>query len=251
MIKIIPILVAISGMLTATGFATYWPSTGFATDWPNTGFAAYWPNNESGQSVPFAVASVHFEQNATDGDFEVVFEVKGGDNGLVKLAVVSPDGRKVIDFTAPDASTLGIRQFRFESPEPANLESLKSAYPEGMYTFTGVSATGEKLQSQSTLNHKLPPTVSFLRPAAGASGVAIRNLGITWTPVKGLAAYILYIEQDELEVSLEVRLPGSANKFAVPDGFLVPGREYQLGIGTVTSEGNISFVETTFTTAAK
>jgi len=60
---------------------------------------------ESGPSVPFAVASVRFEQNATDGDAEVVFEVKGGKEGLAKLAVVSPDGRTVIDFTAPDAST--------------------------------------------------------------------------------------------------------------------------------------------------
>jgi hypothetical protein len=73
---------------------------------------------ETGSSVPLAVASVYLEQNATDGDAEVVFEVKGGKDGLAKLAVVSPDGRTVIDFTAPDASTLGIRQFRFESPEP-------------------------------------------------------------------------------------------------------------------------------------
>jgi len=92
---------------------------------------------ESGPSVPFAVASVRFEQNATDGDAEVMFEVKGGKEGLAKLAVVSPDGRTVIDFMAPDASTLGIRRFRFETPEPGDVKSLKSAYPEGVYTFAG------------------------------------------------------------------------------------------------------------------
>src|SRR5262245_60106580 len=54
----------------------------------------------------FAVARVHFEQNASDGDAEVVFEAKGGPEGLSKLMVVSPDGRTVVDFTAPDASTL-------------------------------------------------------------------------------------------------------------------------------------------------
>lgn len=36
---------------------------------------------ESLSSVPLAVASVILEQNATDGDMEVVFKVKGGDNG--------------------------------------------------------------------------------------------------------------------------------------------------------------------------
>ena len=82
------------------------------------GLALVRVGKESGPSVLFAVTSVHFEQNATDRDVEVVFEIKGGDEGLAKLAAVSPDGRTVIDFTAPDASTLGIRQFRFESPEP-------------------------------------------------------------------------------------------------------------------------------------
>jgi hypothetical protein len=204
---------------------------------------------ESGPSVPFAVASVHFEQNATDGDAEVVFEVKGGKEGLAKLAVVSPDGRTVIDFTAPDASTLGIRQFRFETPEPGDVKSLKSAYPEGVYTFAGATAAGGKLHGQATLNHKLPATASFLQPRAGARGVGAKNLKITWTPVKNLAAYIIGIEQRKLGVNLMAKLPGSVATFAVPDGFLRPGTEYQLVLGTVSDEGNISFVETTFTTA--
>ena len=204
---------------------------------------------ESAPSVPLAVASVHFEQNATDGDVEVVFEVKGGDEGLAKLAVVSPDGRTVIDFTAPEASTLGIRQFRFESPEPRNIESLKAAYPAGVYGFAGATAAGDKLHGESTLDHKLPPTVSFFRPRAGARGMSVKDLEITWTPLKNLAAYIIEIEQDELDVKITAKLPASVAKFAVPDGFLLPGTEYRLGIGTVTDQGNISFVETKFTTA--
>ena len=206
---------------------------------------------ESGSSVPFAIASVHLEQNATDGDAEVVFEVKGGNEGLAKLAVVSPDGRTVIDFTDPDAFTLGIRQFRFETPEPGDVKSLKSAYPEGVYTFAGVTAAGGKLHGKSTLNHKLPATASFLRPGAGARGVGAKNLKITWTPVKNLAAYIIRIEQRKVGVNLTAKLPGSVGTFAVPDGFLLPGMEYQLAIGTVSDEGNISFVETTFRTAGR
>lgn len=205
----------------------------------------------SDTSAPFAVANVHFERNATDGDFEVVFEVKGGDEGLAKLAVVSPDGRTVVDFTAPDASTLGIRQFRFESPEPADLASLRSAYPEGLYTFIGTSAAGNRLRSEATLNHKLPAPVSVLRPRIGAQNVGVKNLEISWTPVKGLAAYIIKIEQDELGVNIEARIPASVAKFNVPEGLLFPGKKYTLGIGTVTNEGNTSFIETSFTTGDK
>ncbi|MGH7352006.1 MAG: hypothetical protein ACREJJ_06475 [Candidatus Methylomirabilales bacterium] len=204
---------------------------------------------ESGPSLPFAVASVRVEQNVTDGDAEVVFEVKGGKEGLAKLTVVSPDGRTVVDFTAPDPSTLGIRQFHFETPEPRDVKSLKSAYPEGLYTFAGGTAAGDNLHGKSTLNHKLPAAASFLQPRAGAQGVDAKNLKITWTPVKNLAAYIVRIEQRKLGVNLTARLPGSVGTFAVPDGFLLPGTEYQLAIGTVSDEGNISFVETTFTIA--
>lgn len=206
---------------------------------------------ESGPSIPFAVARVHLEHNATDGDAEVVFEVKGGKEGLAKLSVLSPDGRTVIDFTAPDASTLGIRQFRFETPEPGDVESLKSAYPEGVYTFIGATAAGGKLRGESPLNHKLPATASVLRPEADARGVGVKNLKIGWTPVKNLAAYVIAIEQRTLGVHLTAKVPGSVATFAVPDGFLVSGTQYQLAIGTVSDDGNTSFVETTFTTAEK
>jgi hypothetical protein len=39
--------------------------------------------------------------------------------------------------------------------------------------------------------------------------------------------------------------------FDVPDGFLLPGTEYTLGIGAETADGNASYVETSFTTAGK
>ncbi|MGH7494257.1 MAG: hypothetical protein ACREOO_17945 [bacterium] len=213
------------------------------------GLALAGGGKEAKPSTSFAVARVHFEQNATDGDVEVVFEAKGGHEGLSKLTVVSPDGRTVVDFAAPDASTLGMRQFRFESPEPKDVQGLKSAYPEGVYTFTGATAAGEKLHGTSTLHHKLPSTVSLIQPKAKANGVSVKNLEITWTPVKNLAAYIIYIEQDELEVELTARLPGSEAKFLVPEGFLLPDTQYTLGIGTVTQDGNASYVETWFITA--
>ena len=201
--------------------------------------------------APFAVASMHFEQNATDGDAEVVFEIKGGDEGLSKLTVRAPDGRTVINFVASDPSTLGMRQFRFESPEPTDAKALKSAYPEGVYTFDGATASGAKLYGAARLNHKLPAPVSNVQPKDSADKVAFKDLVITWNSVAGLAAYVVYIEQSELDVNVSAKLPASATSFAVPNGFLRPRTAYQLGIGTVTEEGNVSFVEATFITADK
>ncbi len=206
-------------------------------------------DKKAGESTPLDAASVRFEQNATDGDVEVVLEANGGDHGLAKLTVVSPDGRTVIDFTAPDASTLGIRNFHFESPEPKDIEGLKAAYPEGTYTFAGTNVVGDKLHGQAALNHELPATVSILRPGPGAMQVSTEGLEVAWTPIKNVARYIIEIEQDRLDVKIKVQLPKTAARFAVPSGFLLAGTEYKLSIGTVTDEGNISNVETTFTTA--
>jgi hypothetical protein len=209
-----------------------------------------WAAGDGSATSRFPTASVHFEQNATDGDVEVVFQAKGRSEGLAKLSVVSPDGRTVVDFAAPDASTLGIREFAFESPEPKDVKGLMAAYPEGTYRFAGRTASGEELRGESRLSHELPPTASFLRPAAGAANVAVANLEIAWTPPAGkVSGYLIEIEQDELGAHLEATLPRSATRFAVPAGFLRPGTEYELGIATVSEAGNVSFVETSFTTA--
>jgi len=212
---------------------------------PGLAFAA----GDASPPSKFPTASVSFEQNATDGDVEVVFKVKGSEEGLAKLSVVSPDGRTVIDFAAPGASAMGIREFVFESPEPTDVEGLKAAYPAGVYRFAGATSAGKELRGESTLGHELPATTSFVRPGAGAGNVPVKALEISWTPVAKVSGYIIEVEQDDLGVHLEARLPGSAASFAVPDGFLRPGTEYDLGIGTVSEAGNVSFVETSFTTA--
>jgi len=199
----------------------------------------------------FALASIRIEQNVTDRDVEIVIEAKGGEDGLAKFTVVSPDGRTLIEVSAPDASTLGMRQFRFESPEPKNIESLKSAYPEGVYRFSGVSAAGAELQGEARLSHRLPGPAALARPRPDARNVPINSLEIAWSRVENLAAHVVYVEQPDLGVEITARVAGSATSFAVPDGFLVAGTEYQVGLGTVTAEGNMSFVETTIRTAEK
>jgi hypothetical protein len=204
---------------------------------------------EPGASSPFSVAALRLEQNATDGDGEVVFEVKGNSEGLKRLHVVSPDGRTVLEFTAPDPSMLGMRQFVFESPEPKEIDTIKSAFPEGAYRFSGVTTSGATLSGEAKLSHTLPPPVSLIRPEPDGEGVEARGLQIAWKPLENLAAYIVTLEQPELGMSMSVRLPGSVSTCAVPDGFLRPGTSYELAIGTVTDAGNASFIETSFITA--
>ena len=141
--------------------------------------------DQDAPSRALPVAKVRFEQNATDGDVEVVFNVTGRAAGLASLVVTAPDGRTVINFTAPDRSTLGMRQFVLESPEPKDVGSLKAAYPEGEYAYRGTTAAGEILEGKATLSHELPATSAFVVPQADARDVPVDRLEIQWAPVKG------------------------------------------------------------------
>ncbi len=207
--------------------------------------------SEPAEFEPFEEAKVVFEQNATDEDVEVVFEIKGGDSGLSKLKIESPDGRTVVDFSAPDATTLGMRSFRMESPEPKDFPAIKKAYPEGVYTFTGVTTDGQHYKSQSELSHYLPDIITFLNPPAEAEDVSFENLEIKWSPIEGVAGYILELEDEETGAVVGAELPATVNSFSVPAGFLQPEREYKISIASKTEAGNLSFLENSFETAGE
>jgi len=199
-------------------------------------------------ATSFPVASVHFEQNATDGDAEVVFEVKGEDDGLTELTIVSPDGRMVVHFKTPDSSTFGIRSFHLETPEPTDFEMLKADYAEGTYEFTGKTSSSSKLFGKSILSHQLPPTTTFTHPASEAKNVPSKGLELAWSTVEGAASFVVEIEQEESGMKIKAQLPGSSTSLSVPDDFLLPGKEYKLAITTLSANGNRSTVETNFVT---
>jgi hypothetical protein len=200
----------------------------------------------------FEHAAVRFEQNATDADVEVVFEAtSSGEAGLAALKVIAPDGRTVIDFTAP-SSKLGIRSVTFESPEPKNDGTLQADFPAGQYTFMGSTVAGVKLTSKATLSHALPGLAVFAHPRPDQENVAAKGLQISWKAAKNVASCVLVLEHEETGVKiLEAQLPSSATRFAVPAGLLVPGTTYKSALTTVGREGNTSTVEATFTTADK
>lgn len=198
----------------------------------------------------FEKAVVYFEQNATDKDAEVMFEAIGKGAGLAALKVVAPGGRTVIDFKAPETK-FGLQHITLESPEPKNDGSIQADFPEGEYTFTGSTVSGVKLLSKAMLSHKLPGVATVVSPRADAKGVSVRGQLIKWTAPKNLESCVVAIEQEETAHSITAKLPGNATSFTVPDGFLRPGTEYKLAVGTVSRDGNTSLVETNFTTGAK
>ena len=197
----------------------------------------------------FEEATMYVEQNATDGDTEVVIAGTAGDDGLRLLQIKWPD-REVVTTLIADRSTLGMREFHFESPEPPG-EAVLAAYPEGRYVLAGVSTAGERFRSVLTLSHDLPPETTILWPADEAEVPAGVPLTIQWSQVPGIEKFVLEFENESAdpERALTLDLPPDATSFRIPARLLPAGSEFQIGIHTVAENGNIVAVESTFTTA--
>jgi hypothetical protein len=149
---------------------------------------------------------------------------------------------------------LGIRQLSLETPEPKSKEAIQADFPEGAYRFTGTGTDGVTLHGEAKLSHRFPNPTSFVHPRPDEKNVPVtglHTLQVRWSPVQNVAACLVIIEQERTGREIRANLPGTATSFAVPDGFLASDTEYKLSIGTVSKEGNRSFVETTFTTAGK
>lgn len=210
--------------------------------------AAVWvPFGSALAQDKFEKAKVYFEQNVQDKDVEVKFDVIGGSAGLATVKIIAPDGRTVVDFKAAD-SKMGIRHLILETPEPKNDGTIQKDFPAGVYRFTGTLVGGKALQGESTLSHTLPAPASFLRPRPDEKNVPLKGMRASWAAQKNLEAVVVILEQEQTGRDIRVTLAGDATSFAVPDGFLQPGMEYKIAVGTVAVGGNASFFETSFTT---
>lgn len=189
-------------------------------------------------AMQFSIARIFLEQNLTDQDAEVVMLAKGQDEGLESLSVFGEDGAKILQLSSR-TSTLGVREFAVESPEPG-MSAILAAYPEGTYRFVGVTFNGVRLQSTARLSHDLPePADPRIDPVRGT---------IEWNAVAGAAGYSLELEREvngEDERTLTVELPPDVTSFRIPDAFRVPD-DYQAGVAVISRNGNITIVEKSF-----
>lgn len=197
----------------------------------------------------FKELSFRFEVNHTDGDGEVVLTAKASE-GLRWFKVFAPDGEIIIFIHSNDerrgTGPIGLAQFNIESGEPS-IDGVKAAYPEGAYQVLGRTISGHQLAGEVMLSHKLLPVANFT--PQGEKDVDPNNAVVKWQPVAGAVSYEVEIENDDLEVNVTSRLPGSATRFNIPRGFLLPGTEYDVGVTTVSKDGNLSVAESSFVTA--
>ena len=199
----------------------------------------------------FSVAKILLEQNFTDGDVEVVIFAKGGDIGLKQFCLVSPKGKVIYKFQAPDnGASVGGRELVIESSEPAGTITVLNAYPEGRYSFVAKTFNGDYLFSQSDLDHHIPAPVSIRYPLK-ESEISRNDFDIAWVSEVSASKFLVELRHEETKEKLSVEVSARQNSFRVPEEWLVPGVEYQLGVGVVSQSGNITFVEQSVYTATE
>jgi hypothetical protein len=196
----------------------------------------------------FEKLSVYLERNVQDKDAEIRFEATGDEDGLATLKVSAPGERTVIDLKTPN-SKLGIRTLMFESPEPGDDAIVRADFPAGVYRFEGKTTKGAILRGEARLSHAFPKPATFEYPKPDQKDVPAAALTVRWSVPDGIESCALVIEQTDAPYEIRARLPGSAKAFTVPEGFLQAGQAYKFAIGTVTKDGNRSFIEANFTTA--
>ncbi len=195
----------------------------------------------------FEELSLALEQNATDGDTEVVLFAKGGDDGLKSLQVAGPSGRKVVKLTG-DRRGIGLREFLLESAEPPDLPLVLASFPEGTYSFSGKTVEGECLRGSAALSHQIAPAATLLTPAEDEV-VAVDALVLSWSAVAGAERYVVELNNEDTgsEITFEVFPPTAS--LEIPPSVLEADSEYQYGLGVRAPDGNLTVVERTFFTA--
>lgn len=209
--------------------------------------AAVSPTQAAWRCDRFAELQLTLERNATDGDTEVVLFAQGQDEGLKNLVILAPDRERVVANVMSDGRGIGLREFHLESAEPPDLGAVLRSFPRGSYFFFGRTVTGECLTGTARLSHVIAPATTLLSPREDEI-VPVHHLVLDWKPVAQAERYIIELNNEDTgsEYTLDVFPPRS--RLAIPANLLERGSEYQFGVGVVTADGNVTFVERTFFT---
>ncbi|MGH8656216.1 MAG: hypothetical protein ACREYE_30320 [Gammaproteobacteria bacterium] len=205
--------------------------------------------NGSRVCLEFTDLRMTLEQNATDGDTEVVLFAKGQDDGLKELRVVRPDGRTVAEFRG-NRRTIGLRVFALESAEPRELERVLRSFPEGTYRFAGRTVEGDCLRGSAFLSHAIAPETQILSPSEDET-VPRDEVVVSWAAIPEAEVYLVEVKNEETENALLVEVPAPMTSFEVPASWLEPAVKHQVVVGVRTPSRNITNVESAFFTAAE
>lgn len=205
-------------------------------------------------------AEVFIEWNSTDTDYGIQFFWDC--EGFTRMMVRNKSKQKVLEVkTGDNVRAQGLAEGFFESVEPPaselSMEAFFERFPEGEYSFIGISTDNYWLLGEAEFTHTLPAPPQNLYPAENE----VNPQGFTagFDPVLqdtegndiDIEFYEVVVEKEEDEPILQtftVILPPDRTSVYVPEQFLEPGTEYKLEVIAQEESGNRTITETGFMT---
>lgn len=231
------------------------------------------------QEAPFDVAELYFELNNTDGDLGIHSLIDG--EAWQRLEIEDPSENVLLQVRA--ASRLrrqGLTELFFESAEPPfesddpdeitlTPEQFFRRFPEGTYEISGITLTGEELESEAVITHLMPapPTIFVAgQPVSedcedDPGPTVAAPFDITWLPVTTshpeigrsgepieLARYELIVERPNdpvVPLKITAVLGPDVTSFPFPTG-LVTGEPMKVEVLAREIGGNQTATEACF-----
>jgi len=203
------------------------------------------PASAPRDTIPFDAVSVTIEVNATDADAGVIL-FNDTEERLHHLTIQDPSGNVIYEMTSSDAKGLGLTEMSSETAEP-DITTAFLAYPEGDYTFTGEAFDGTIVTGVAHLSHTVPDAPELTEPEDGAR-LGINHVVVAWELDEKVDHYWIEIEQEDPPVNFTIQLQPGIHKFKIPKQLLLKASSYHVGVGAVSSNGNVTVSQVDFET---
>src|ERR671918_948963 len=201
-------------------------------------------------------ATMIVEINATDGDAGLQVFLDG--EPWRRMTLTAPNGRQILAVnTKTRLRNHGLTELFSESSEPSFKElplgRFKRLFPEGRYTFRGVTIEGDALVGGARLSHDFPDGPRIVAPADGST-VPVGAVVADWDPAPeptgiNVVGYRAIVEREVPLRVFSVDLPASMTSVTVPAEFIEPGTEYKLEVQAIEASGNQTLTEVSFRVA--
>jgi hypothetical protein len=173
--------------------------------------------------IPFSIAKVYWEYNASADDLGVHVSLDAED--WRELWITNPFDRRIFAVKGKGPyKDLGMTELFFEGAEPSladfPLEDLLALFPEGEYDIEGVTADGAKLESSVRFSHAIPagPNVSAL---IGPGNSLVFSWTAVTTPPPGFPPKPINIVGYQVIVdSFQVTVPATTTSVTVSPEFV-------------------------------
>jgi len=196
-------------------------------------------------------AKIYIEYNQSGNDLGFHVFLDGED--WMSLMITNPLGEVVFEVDGyAGYAELGLTELFFEGAEPTldeyPLADLLALFPEGEYSFDGLTVDGEPIHGVAELSHDVPAAPE-VRIKVRDDRVTIRWKAVT-DPAEILPDGEIEIDGYQVLVGdvLDVVLDADARKFRVPDevlDILEPG-EVDIEVLAIDENGNQTIAEGSF-----